>query len=319
MRMKLSVFRMHHGNTWDVACFARTVAVLVLSSKLAVSIAAAQQSQMVYDGFTEPKHDILVAANEIGRVEDVYVKEGDRIRQGDVVARLEDSLQAASVRISEHQCTMLGEIEAAKAEVAMQTARTQSVRELAEDEMAPATELARAEADLQLAQARHQSALETRGMRQLELERNRVQLERRKVIAPSSGIVAHVFHRPGEYVTPSDPALIRLLVIDHLYAVINVPVSDLSLMNVGDAARVFLRGSQTNLNAEIFSIAPSIDGESGTVRVRLMIANKDGNLRAGDRCTVHLSGTSNRKGSENLRSAMLPDSSISRLQEKENK
>jgi RND family efflux transporter MFP subunit len=314
MKSELLVFRRSRGLFARVYA-TKVAALLILLSTCVISTAQSQQSQLVYDGFTEPKYDILVAANEIGRVENVYVTEGDLIRQGDVVAKLEDSLQAASVRISEHQSTMLGEIEAAKAEVAMHTARAQSIRELADDQMAPPTELARAEADLQLAQARHQSALETRGMRQLELERNRVQLERRKVISPDAGIVAHVFHQPGEYVTPSDPALIRLLVVDHLYAVFNVPVADLASMNVGDDTRVFLRGSQTNLNAQVFSIAPSIDGESGTVKVRCLIPNEDGLLRVGDRCTVHLNGTPKDKNSGRLRSALLPGNSSDRLQE----
>ena len=39
-------------------------------------------SSMVYEGFTEPNHDIMVAATEIGRLESVTVDVGDVVRAG---------------------------------------------------------------------------------------------------------------------------------------------------------------------------------------------------------------------------------------------
>ncbi|QDT11677.1 efflux RND transporter periplasmic adaptor subunit [Planctomycetes bacterium K23_9] len=269
------------------ACLAASL-LAAFGGLLATGNSVQAQQSLVYDGFTKPKYDILVAANEIGRVEEVLVEEGDQVRKGQVVARLEDGIQQASVRISEFQCTMTGEIEAAKAEVATNLARVQQVRQLAADQMAPPTELARAEADLEIAQAKHKTALEQNALRKLELKRNRVQLERRQVVAPMDGVVAKVFHQPGEYVTPSDPALIRLLVTSPLYAVFNVPVDELGSVNVDDSARVYLRSSRTSIECKVRAISPAIDGESGTVEVRVLLPNTDGKLRAGDRCTVHM-------------------------------
>ncbi|MGB7344735.1 MAG: efflux RND transporter periplasmic adaptor subunit [Pirellulaceae bacterium] len=277
-------------------CRALPYVVVVCLSIFAGAIASpaalyAQGSPLVYDGFTEPIHDILVAANEIGRVDQVMVEEGDQIREGDTIAKLEDSVQAASVRIAEMQCQMTGEIDAAKAELETNLTRVKQLRELADERMAPPTELARAEADLQIAQARLKTVLERLELQKLELERYRVQLQRRLVIAPRDGIVATVFHQPGEYVTPGDPAVIRLLVTKQLHAVINVPVDELYAMSIGTETQVFLRGSGATIQASVCSLAPSIDGESGTVKVRVLIPNEDGKLRAGDRCTVQVASS----------------------------
>jgi multidrug efflux pump subunit AcrA (membrane-fusion protein) len=106
--------------------------------------------------------------------------------------------------------------------------------------------------------------------------------------APTSGVIANIFHHPGEYITPADPAIVRLMVISKLYAVFNLPVEDTRALRVGEMARIFLRSSSTTVKAAITSIAPNIDGESGTVQVRVELDNTKGNLLSGDRCTLQI-------------------------------
>jgi multidrug efflux pump subunit AcrA (membrane-fusion protein) len=50
--------------------------------------------------------------------------------------------------------------------------------------------------------------------------------------------------------------------------------------------RIFLRSSSKTVRAPITSIAPNIDGESGTVQVRVELDNVAGDLLSGDRCTL---------------------------------
>ena len=102
------------------------------------------------------------------------------------------------------------------------------------------------------------------------------------------GVIAEVFHHPGEYITPGDPAVVRLLVMDQLYAVFNIPVEDTAAIKVGSPVRVVLRSTSTTIDAEIGAVAPTIDGESGTVQVRVELDNADRQFLAGDRCTLQL-------------------------------
>jgi RND family efflux transporter MFP subunit len=157
--------------------------------------------------------------------------------------------------------------------------------------MARPDELTRAETDLSIAVARARAAEEQLKLRELELQRYRLQLERRKVRVPMDGVVSQVFRKPGEYITPGDPAVIRLLVMDKLYAVFNVPVEDTSLIKLGTPVRVFLRSTSATIDATVSFIAPDIDGESGTVQIRVELDNPDRRLLAGDRCTLRLAST----------------------------
>ena len=285
----------HHPllSTW----MSRVCATITLCCCVGTSPATAQQAA-VYEGFTKPHFDIMVAATEIGRIDEVLVEEGDRVKKGQVVARLEDSMQRASVRIAELQSTMKGETEAAKAEAFLHRTKTLRIRELAKEEMARPDELLRAEADLEIAEARQKAALEQEKLRQLELERYRLQVERRKVVAPMDGIVASVFHSPGEYITPSDPAVVRSLVTDQLFGEFSVPVEDTVDMQPGTRVRVFIRSSAKSINTSVYSLSRSIDGQSGTVQVKVILPNPHDELRDGDRCTMQLA--------PNKRAARLP-------------
>ena len=249
---------------------------------------------MIYEGFTEPRHDVMVAATEIGRLEQLHVEVGDQVDAGQVLGRLENALQLSSVKIAALQASMKGELEAARAEADLNRTRAETLRELAESGMARPDELVRAETDLRVASARQLASEEQTRLRQLELERFRLQLQRREIRAPMDGVISEIFHQPGEYITPGDPAVVRLLVMDVLFAVFNVPVEDVVAMTPGTPVRVFLRSSSTTIDAAVTSVAPDIDGESGTVRVRVKLDNAERKLLAGDRCTLRLAPRSGR-------------------------
>ena len=239
-----------------------------------------------YEGFTIPKFDIMVAATEIGRLEEVNVEIGDRVTRGQTIAKLEDGLQIEAVATAQWRAQMHGETDAAKAETALKALRLEQLKTLAKQEITRPDELKRAVADWEIAKARELAAIEQDQLRKLELSRYELQLKRRKVLAPMDGIVAELFHRPGEYITPADPAVIRLVVLDELYGVFNIPVEDMKYIETGNLVSVFLTSSTSVVEGKIASIAPDIDGESGTIKVKVLLDNREGKLRSGDRCRM---------------------------------
>ena len=264
------------------------VAVFVAVCPVWISAAGAQgpSSGMIYEGFTQPRYAVMVAATEIGQLETVYVQIGDLVKAGQTIAQLENSLQESSVKIARNQAKMRGELDAARAEATMHRNRAATVRQLAAKEMARPDELVRAETDLQIAEAREVAALEQQQLRQLELERYELQLSRRRVNSPMTGVISKVFHQPGEYLTPGDPAVVELLVIDELVAVFNIHSEEAVGLQVGSPVVVSLRSVSQDIRAHLTTISPEIDGESGTVEVRVVLDNHDRKLRAGDRCTL---------------------------------
>ena len=270
-------------------CLTKRVFYLMVTltlSALCQSVLA--QPPLIYEGFTEARRDVMVSGVELGRITSIYVKVGDRVHAGDVIARLDDQLQASSVKIARLHATMRGERDAAAAERDLQLSRTETLRKLTAQDMARPDELSRAETDLRIASARLASAEEQLKLRQLELQRYEIQLQRRLIVAPMTGVVAKVLREPGEYITPGDPVIIRLIDTSTLEALVNVPAEEIGAFFIGTAVRVFLRGSGQTVGAQVSSIAPVIDGESGTIQVRVTLDNAEGKLWPGDRCTLRL-------------------------------
>lgn len=239
-----------------------------------------------FDGFIQPLHDAQVAFVETGVLTQLHVKIGDRVSAGQVLATLDDEMQRSHVRIAEAHVEKRGELHAASAEHALHQQRLAKLRLLHEDRMAQLEELRRAEADSEIAVGRYLAAKEDLTLRKLELERARLQLERRELKAPFDGIVTGLLRQVGEYVPPNDPALLRLISDEHMVAVVNLPAELLPQCKTGAMVRVRTTAPPASFQATIESVSPAIDGESGTVRVRAVFANPQARCRAGDRCTI---------------------------------
>lgn len=274
--------------TWFILATATGVHPLagVASGAELRSVLERPEDQSVYEGFTEPEHQIMIAANETGVLESVAVKVGDRVRTGQLIATLDNDLQASAVEIATYQAAMTGERDAASAEAGLNQSRVEQLRKLFKDGMARPDELARAETDLRISMARFAAAEEQWQLRQLELRRYQLQLDRREVRSPMDGVIADVVRKPGEYLSPGEPSVAKLLAVGRIIAVFNIPVEETSSIQIGAPVRIFLRSTSMSIDSTIASIAPAIEGESGTVQVRVTLDNVDGRLMAGDRCTL---------------------------------
>ncbi|TWU49813.1 efflux RND transporter periplasmic adaptor subunit [Rubripirellula reticaptiva] len=269
------------------------VVVVVTASVGTTAVQAEMQSVLVrtpsqdlYEGLIEPKHTIMIAASEVGLLESLDVEVGDRVSAGEVVARLDDAMQQSAVRIATLQSLMTGERDATKAELDFSQSRAQKLRPLAANGMARPDELARAETELRVSAARYAAAEEQFQLRQLELQRYQLQLERRRVRSPMAGVISRVLRKPGEFISPGEPSVVQMLVVDQLIAVFNIPVEDTPEIRVGAPVRIFLRSTSTKVDAAVTSLAPEIEGESGTLQVRVELDNAEGRMLAGDRCTL---------------------------------
>ncbi len=241
-----------------------------------------------YDGFTEPSRRVNVASVETGTIKSLEVQEGSVVEKGQVVARLDDDLFLALVAIAEESTRAQGALKSAEAEVAMRRERWEKLCELREQGHARQEEVDRAHMDVEVAEARVLSANELTQLKRLELEKARIQLARRVIFAPLSGVVATLRKDEGEFVAPNDPYVVEIVTLDPLLAAFSIPSSEAATLHKGDSVSVYLDDAEQVVSGEIDVVAPVTDAESGTVRVKVRIANHDGAFRGGERCTLQL-------------------------------
>ncbi|MEM9644878.1 MAG: efflux RND transporter periplasmic adaptor subunit, partial [Planctomycetota bacterium] len=262
---------------------------------LGYSYAQAQSDSVIYDGFTEPWADIMISGHDLGRIESIHVKMGNYVHDGQLLAQIDDSLQQSNLRISRAQAEMSGEIDLAEAEAEVAKTRRDKLRQLVRDRLARPDELQRAESDYASAAAQVTIAKEQQRLRNMQVERDVLQVGRKRLTAPQAGLIARVLHSEGEFLTPADPALFRLIVVDTLQAVFNINVEHVERLHVGDQVQVHLRSHAQTVVGTVDQISPSIDGESGTIQVRVAIQNPGRIYRAGDRCSMQVAAAGDRQ------------------------
>ena len=199
------------------------------------------------------------AVGEGGLVSRVYVEPGDWVREGQVLASIERSVQS-------QESNQL----AASVSVAQADAR------LAQSELDRAqTLVARgfvSKADIDRKTATRDSALARVRVAQAQLGGNRARVGRLDIRAPAAGLVLTRAVEPGQVVSGGGGAvLFRLARGGEMELKALLSEGDLARMSKGISARVTPVGSATSFAGQVWQLSPVIDPQSrqGTVRIAL--------------------------------------------------
>ncbi len=188
----------------------------------------------------EPKGEAQVVAKTSGVAMRVFVEEGQSVRAGQTLVKLDD----ARMRL---------QVQQASAQVEKLSRDYARAQQLAAERLIATADLDRIRFDL----ANARSAL---NMARLELSYT-------NVVAPISGVVASRSIKTGNFVQISSP-IMRIVSGRELEAVLNVPESEKSKMRSGLPVIMHVDALPAyTFNGQVTRIAPVIDSGSGTFRV----------------------------------------------------
>lgn len=241
--------------------------------------------------FTEPYRSIDIAASETGILSKLLVKEGDQIQAGGLLAKLNDEVLAASLAVGKETTKSAGAIKSASAELKMQQERFRKLNGLFERRHASQTELDRAQSQLEIATAKVESVQDELRIKKLEMKRIEAQLEQRRLRTPINGVVTEIFKDEGEFVSPADPTVMRIVQLNPLRIIFSVPQEDISRLKANDDVLLII--SDKEVNGRVEFVSPTADAQSGTSRVKIQIENEDLSLASGQAC--YLKGFDARK------------------------
>lgn len=95
--------------------------------------------------------------------------------------------------------------------------------------------------------------------------------------APFAGKIVEFITREHETVRPGQQ-LFRIIDDNALLAVMNIPLKDVTPIG---STKTFLLQNGIRVQGKVYEISPQADHRTGTVRIRVLIDNKAGKLRAG--------------------------------------
>jgi RND family efflux transporter MFP subunit len=246
-----------------------------------------------------------VYARTSGPIVAMLAHPGDQVRQGQVLARINDDealkqLQQAGASLRMAEATMAQR--QAQLRVAEQTA--QRVRRLAgenliseRDQEQSEAELAGAVAQLDLSRAQIEQARANVNSAEIELQKTRI-------VAPFNGFVGRRHLDLGDYAATNRPVF-TLVDVSTIRTAISIPEREALTIQRGQPASVTTSSyPDTVFRGVISRIAPIFDARTNTTEAEVEIDNHDGRLKPGMFANVHVGSM------EQGRALLVPASSV---------
>ncbi len=208
----------------------------------------------------------LVKAKVASEVREVLVREGDAVRAGQLIARLDDTEVLWRLRQAEDQTA------AAQAQLDVAMRQQANNQALVEQGFISRTALETSVSNAAGAQATLQAA-------RAAAEIHRKAVRDTEIRAPLSGLVSQRLVQPGERVA-LDARLLEIVDLSRLELEVAVAPEDVVALRVGQAARVTVDGVATPVAAKVARINPSTQVGTRSVLAYLAVEPQPG-LRQG--------------------------------------
>jgi RND family efflux transporter MFP subunit len=238
-------------------------------------------------GYVTARRQATVSAKITGKVRDVRIEEGQRVKAGDVLATLDDAEARVESQLRRAQVTaaraQLAEAEAASANADREYKRQQ---DLADRKLTSISALDAARTQSEAFRARVASQTSAIRVAEEALQAAQVQLDNTIVRAPFDGVVTVKAAQPGEMISPisAGGGSIRtgigtIVDMDSLEIQVDVSESYINRVRPGQRVEAVLNAyPDWRIPAAVIAIVPTADRSKATVKVRIALAEKDARI-----------------------------------------
>jgi RND family efflux transporter MFP subunit len=239
------------------------------------------------EGIVTPYRVIEVAMPESGVIHTSNLKEGESVKKGDTLVSLDNRLLDASLKVLEARMNSTARLVAASARLALLVKRLVTLQELAARGSAQSDEVDKAQSDVDIAKAEVLAERESQAIAKLKYDELREQIARRTLVSPIDGVVIHVARDRGELVSANQSVVAHIAELDKLHVVSHVAKNLAAELTIGQAVDVLLSdGFKHQGNIEF--ISPVADPRSGTIQIKVVLDNANGELKSGLRAELSL-------------------------------
>ena len=252
------------------ASVAQTAPVANQIELSASDVVPATQMDMVLglpvSGTLKASQSAMVKARVAGELMDLVVREGDEVKAGQVIARIDPTEYQARERQAKQQA------DAALAQVEIAQKQFDNNKALVDQGFISQTALQNSSASLNGAKATHMAAMAA-------LDVARKALDDASIRSPISGQIAQRLAQPGERMA-LDARIVEVVNLSQLELEAALPSADASLVRSGMKAQLKIEGMDESVTAKVLRISPAAQAGSRSVLVYLGVVGQDG-LRQG--------------------------------------
>jgi RND family efflux transporter MFP subunit len=260
----------------------------VLASSIARSetLATSNASTTEFECVIEPQQRVKLASPVVGVIARLDVDRGDIVRRGQILGKLEDGVEAATVALAEARATNEYVSKSHEARLHFLRSKYKRLDELHSKAITSRASLEEADAEAKVAEQQLKEAELNREVAYLEIRRAEEVLKHRTLRSPIDGVVVERLLVPGEYQNEQSPIL-TLAQIDPLHVEVFVSTSYYGRIHIGSKAEVRPEQPVGGVYTAVVTVVDRVlDAASGTLGVRLVLPNPDLLLPAGIPCKV---------------------------------
>jgi RND family efflux transporter MFP subunit len=238
---------------------AKAPPLVALSSTDIVTVETATLEQVLpISGPVKAIHSAFVKARVAGELQDFLVREGDYVKAGQVIARVDNTEYQARLRQAQQQA------QSAKAQVDIAQRTYDNNRSLVDQGFISKTALEISASNLVASQASYQAA-------QSGAEVLQKALDDAVMRAPITGQVSQRLAQNGERVAV-DARLVEIVDLGQMELEASLSAEDASRVRLGQSAQIAMEGSDQSVTAKVVRVNPNTSAGSRAVVVYLALA-----------------------------------------------
>ncbi len=211
-------------------------------------------------GMLGPDEEVELSFETAGKIVGINFTEGTRVKEGDLLAKINDKPLQAQLQKLQAQKKLVEEKEFRQKSLLDKDAISQE----SYDQIV--TELQTIQADINLIKAR---------------------ISETELRAPFDGIIGLRYLSEGSYATPSTK-IARLVKISPIKVVFSIPERYANEVTIGFPVTFTMDGSNDIYNAQVYAVEPKVEQETKSIVIRALYPNKKEELKAGRYASVIL-------------------------------
>jgi RND family efflux transporter MFP subunit len=272
--------------TWWYVSATDRIVVHSTVAKAATAVGAtdgAGASLLDASGYVVALREATVSGKAIYKVVDVLIQEGQTVKQGEVIARLDDTNARAALEQSKAQVKQL-EAALAAAQTAAADARPSYLRnqKQVQEGLISAESFDDSKSVYDAAEAASHVAEGNLAVARAAVEVNQRFEDDTVVKAPFDGVVTVKNAQPGEIISPQfsgGGGIAKIVDMDSLEVDVDVSESFINRVHPSQPAAITLNAyPDSRYPAEVIAVIPTADRAKATVKVRIAFRQKDARI-----------------------------------------
>jgi RND family efflux transporter MFP subunit len=249
-----------------------------------VSSSGSEHTVLNASGYVTARRQATASSKVTGKVVEVLIEEGMKVKEGQVLARLDDTNVKASLEVAEAQLeSAKAMLEETRAQLKQANQEFQRTTELNRRQIASQSDLDKAESDAHSLEARLARQQVDATVAERTVTTWKQQMDDMVIRAPFDGVVTTKDSQPGEMISPisagggfTRTGIGTIVDMSSLEIEVDVNESYINRVEAGQAVEATLDAyPDWKIPCKVIAIIPTADRQKSTVKVRIGFVKLD--------------------------------------------